>query len=1184
MKLKPLLGYLSSLKSKNRTLKIMKVTLSLAFVCVFQLLAATGKAQNTLIELPSRSVSVETLFSQIEEQTGYLMVYSNSEIDVKAEVTFSSKKGKVGELLDELLRGTDLKYEFTNNYIVFSKSTEKDRIADVRQMRKRVTGKVIDNNGDAVIGASVLEKGTSNGTITDYEGNFVLEVKDNATLVISFVGYKTQTLAVGNRNSVQVLMQEDTEALEEVVVVGYAVQKKANLSGSVATADTKKLVDRPISNVGSALQGAVANLNIDPISGDPNDLPSFNIRGFTSINGGSPMVVIDGVISDMLELNRLNPTDIENISVLKDASSAAIYGSRAAYGVILVTTKTGKTEKVTVNYNGNIDFRGLTVTPEVVSDPEIFFHDKNQAETGSPNQGGYSPAMFDALAAWKADKTKPGYWYNPDWDEYIYFTFWDPVKSYIKNDAFTQNHNISLSGKTDKVNYYLSGNYQNQEGMIKYGRNDYAQYNTRAKLDIQITPSWKIGSNTSLISAEYKTTSRYLDKHDDNRKNKWGYGTIIESLLSLVPFVPSPLEDENGYVYDWVTDAGYLDRGGNAKKHDTTINQQFTTRVDFIKDVLFVNGQYNFSLQKVTTDKTYLPFVGSGGLDSGTWVNQEVSSANSTNARVRHITWDVYGTFHKRFAEKHDLTAIVGFNQESYRYNTQFGGRDHLITNSVPSYNLAYGTSTVDESTITWALRGLYGRVGYIYNDKYIAEFNFRRDMTSRFPHASRTVFNPSGSIAWVLSQEKFFKPLKTVFDHFKIRASYGRLGNQDVSYLNEYGKRVESVYPYIPSMGADIKRNINLGGSYPMYVTTPGLVSGRLTWEKVTTVDIGLDLTMLNNRLTFTGDLYRRDTKDMLTSQGRDLPSVLGTAVPQENAADLKTIGWDITVGWRDQFKLSGKPFNYNVDVTLSDSWAQITKVANSTGSLNSYYKGQELGEIWGLKTLGLFATDEEAKNWADQSELLYQPGKYPQAAGTIKWEDRDGDGKISRGKWTLDDHGDFYKIGNTSIRYRFGITLGASWNNFDLSAFFQGVLKHQYYPQWYDRFFWGLYSINWYNEPMSNYTDRWTEENRDTGKFFPKLCQGNAHSDTKELGSPQTRYLQDASYIRLKNLQIGYTLPQSILGKRSFQRIRIYYSGENLFCLSGLYDGYKADPENLGWQNYPLQRHHSFGVNVTF
>ena len=420
MKLKPLLGYLSSLKSKNRTLKIMKVTLSLAFVCVFQLLAATGKAQNTLIELPSRSVSVETLFSQIEEQTGYLMVYSNSEIDVKAEVTFSSKKGKVGELLDELLRGTDLKYEFTNNYIVFSKSTEKDRIADVRQMRKRVNGKVIDNNGDAVIGASVLEKGTSNGAITDYEGNFVLEVKDNATLVISFVGYKTQTLAVGNRNSVQVLMQEDTEALEEVVVVGYAVQKKANLSGSVATADTKKLVDRPISNVGSALQGAVANLNIDPISGDPNDLPSFNIRGFTSINGGSPMVVIDGVISDMLELNRLNPTDIENISVLKDASSAAIYGSRAAYGVILVTTKTGKTEKVTVNYNGNIDFRGLTVTPEVVSDPEIFFHDKNQAETGSPNQGGYSPAMFDALAAWKADKTKPGYWYNPDWDEYIY--------------------------------------------------------------------------------------------------------------------------------------------------------------------------------------------------------------------------------------------------------------------------------------------------------------------------------------------------------------------------------------------------------------------------------------------------------------------------------------------------------------------------------------------------------------------------------------------------------------------------------------------------------------------------------------------------------------------------------------------------------------------------------------------
>lgn len=1042
-----------------------------------------------------------------------------------------------------------------------------------QQTRKRVTGRVVDNNGEPVIGASILEKGTSNGTITDYDGNFSLEVRSNATLEISFVGYKTQTLAVSGKNVLNVTLSEDAEALDEVVVVGYAVQKKANLSGSVATADTKKLADRPVSNIGTALQGAVANLNIDPTSGDPNDLPSMNIRGYTSINGGSPLVVIDGVISDATELNHLNPADIENISVLKDAASSAIYGSRAAFGVILVTTKTGKSEKVTVNYNENVDFRGLTVTPEYVSDPAIAFHDRNQAETGNPNSGSWPTEMFDAIAAWKADKSKPNYYYMAGWDEYIYFNYYNPAKTYIKNDAFTQNHNINISGKTDKVNYYVSGNYQNQDGMIKYGRNDYAQYNTRAKLDIQITPWWKLGTNTSLISTEYKTTSRYLDKHDDNRRNAWGYGTIIETLLSIIPFEPSPLEDENGYVYDWTTDVGYLDRGGNAKKHDTTINQQFTTRIDFIKDVLFFNGTYNFSLQKVATDKAYLPFYGTGGRDSGGWWNQEVSSANSTNARVRHITWDMYGTFHKKFADLHDVTAIIGFNQESYRYNSQYGARDHLITTSVPSYNLAYGTQTVSESTTTWALRGLYGRLGYIFNDKYIAEFNFRRDMTSRFPHASRTVFNPSGSVAWVISNERFWEPLKDVVSQFKLRGSYGRLGNQDVG-----------AYAYIATMNAATNTGINLNGSYPMYVGAPGLVAGDLTWEKVTTADIGVDLGFFNNRLTFTGDIYRRDTKDMLTTQGRDLPSVLGTSVPQENAADLKTIGWDATLSWRDQFNLAGKPFSYNIDLNMSDSYAEITKVANSTGSLNSYYAGQRIGEIWGLKTLGLFASDEEAANWADQSELLYQPGKFPQAAGTVKWEDRDGDGKISRGAYTLDDHGDLYKIGNSSIRYRFGISLGAQWNNFDLSAFFQGVLKHDYYPGWWDREFWGYYSISWYAEPLSNYTDRWTEENKDINKFFPKLCEGNAHSSTKELGGPQTRYLQNAAYIRLKNLQIGYTIPKSVLGKLPIQRVRVYYSGENLFTLSGLYDGYKADPENLGWQYYPIQKHHSFGVNITF
>lgn len=1154
----------------------MRITLLLLFVLTFQLQAEHIYSQDTKISLNLKNSTIEKVLQTIEEKSDYYFLYNNRLINVDRKVSVRVRNAAISAVLERLFKSENVDYEVKGTQIILSPKEMHNQITAVaeaiQQQKKTITGTIVDAAGVPIIGANIIEAGTTNGTVTDVDGGFSLSVEDNATIHISYIGYLEQDINTSGKSAFNITLLEDTKALEEVVVVGYGVQKKVNLSGSVAAADTKKLEGRPASNIGQALQGAVANLNIDPKSGDPNDLPSFNIRGFTSINGGSPLVVIDGVISDATQLNRLNPADVANISVLKDAASSAIYGSRAAFGVILVTTKKGDNEKVTVNYNGNLNWRGLTVTPEYVSDPEIYFYDRNQADTGNPNSGSWPPEMFDAIKAWKADSdNNPNYFHHLNYDEYFYFDFFNPAKTYIKNDAFSTNHNINVSGKTEKVNYYASGNYTAQDGLLKYGRNDYKQYNARTKLDIQITPWWNFGTNTSLISTVYKTNTYYLNKHDDSRNNRWNYGTVVEQLLTAVPFGPYYL-DENGLTYDWATPIGQMEQGGDARKDDFTVNQLFTTRVDILKDVFFINGQFNYSWQKVATDLQTLPFMGTGGKDTEPWVNNDVSSAEARNGRVQHATWDFYGTFHKKFEEKHDLTAIVGFNQESYRYNQQNVSRDHLISSSVPSFNLAYGTTIATESTTTWSLRGLYGRLGYIFNDKYIAEFNFRRDMTSRFPRDSRAVFSPSGSIAWLVSQENFFEPLKNVIDLFKIRGSYGQLGNQEVD-----------AYAYFPRMGAK-QFSYAIGGSKPMYVAAPGLVSGDLTWEKVTTADIGIDLVILNNRLSFTGDIYQRDTKDMLTTQGRDLPSVLGTSVPKENAADLKTIGWDITIGWRDRFNLVGKPFNYNIDFTLSDSYSEITKVTNSTGSLNSYYVGQEIGEIWGLNTLGIFATDEEAENWADQSQVLYQAGKYPSRAGTIKFEDRNGDEKITRGKWTLDDPGDYYKIGNSSVRYRFGLTLGAQWNGFDLSAFFQGVMKHDYYPGWHDRLFWGMYSVSWYAETLSNYTDRWTEENQDINKYFPRLEQGNAHSTTKELGTPQTRYLQNGAYIRLKNLTFGYTLPSSLLKKLPIQRVRFYYSGENLFFVSGLYDGYKVDPENFGFEYYPIQKHHSIGVNVTF
>lgn len=1137
--------------------RTMKITTLLLFMLIFCLHAENSNSQNVRVTFHKHDSRLETILNEIEKQTEYLFIY-NKHVNVNRKVSVDFKKASLQEALGKLFDGTDVKFEIDGSYVLLSPKNGPSNTSPsvLQQSLKEIKGVVVDPHGEPIGGANIMEKGTTNGIMTDGEGRFVLQVTPGCLLRVSYIGYKPIEIQVKKQSSFTIQLEEDMELLEEVVVVGYAVQKKANLSGSVATVDTKKLDDRPVVSVGHALQGAVASLNIDPSSGDPNDLPSFNIRGFTSINGGSPLVVIDGVISDASQLNRLNPTDIANISVLKDAASSAIYGSRAAYGVILVTTKTGDSEHVSVNYNNNFSFRSMTDKPQYLLDSYVHYNDWNIAN-GSPQ---FPQELLEAAKAYMADPTKPDGMYIPSLGEYFYVRTDDIYDEFYKNNAFSTNHTIDISGKTDKINYYISGGYQYQDGLIRYGVFNFNQYNVRSKLDIQLTPWWKVGSNTSFVSSYNRSSSSYLTSYS-------------EALDQVTGNFVAPVKTSDGHWYDFTWQFGDFEDGGRAKKYDDTFSQLFTTKIDLIKDVLFINGQFNYSIQKTKVDYNRLSwdlYVGPGMFDSAF---NSPNSATNENGTIRHMTYDAYATFNKTFAEKHYLNAILGVNQEEYRYNQQNMSKTQLISQSLPTVQLAYGTSKVGEETETWALRGLYGRLNYIYDQKYIFEFNFRRDGTSRFPKKDRFVLNPSASVGWIVSEEKFFTPLRSVVDMFKIRASYGRLGNQDVS-----------AYAYIPVMNS-YKSAYILGGTQPIVVGTPGLVAGNLTWEKVTTSDVGVDLTFLRNRLIFTGDIYRRDTKDMLTT-GEVLPTVLGTSVPQENAADLKTTGFDLTVSWRDKIQVAGKPLQYGIEFNLSDSQSEITKFSNPTGTLTSYYKGMKIGEIWGLKTLGLYKTDQEAKDGPDQTEILISPAQYPATAGSINFQDRDKDGKISRGKYTLDDHGDYYKIGNSSIRYRFGTTLSASWNGIDCSLFFQGVMKHQYAPGTSDQLFWGKYAAAWYSEMEGHYYDRWREDNKNPNAYWPVLTHSNAStwSPNRELAIPQTRYLQNAAYIRLKNLTLGYTLPAAWLTKYNIQRLRVFYSGDNLFCASGLYKYYNVDPENLGGHKYPFQRYNSFGINVTF
>ena len=1023
----------------------------------------------------------------------------------------------------------------------------------LQQEGRSITGTVTDQYGP-VTGANVVIKGTTTGTITDLDGNFTLEnVPAGTILQISYIGYTTQEVKVGNQTHLDISLQEDSQSLDELVVVGYGVQKKVDLSGAVATVPTEVLADRPVLNVGQALQGSVANMNVTIGSGQATDSPTFNIRGTTSLNGGDPLVVIDGVISTAEELNRMNPTDIGSISVLKDAASSAIYGSRAAFGVILVTTKTAGQEKLTINYNNNFAMRKLSSMADVITDPYLVASTRNTMSY--PWYNLYNADQLAYAQRRSEDPSLSPYYLNPD-GTYSYFGSTDWFKEAYKNLAFSTNHTIDISGKTDRLNYYFSANYNFQDGMVKYGTDKYNRYNLRSKLDFKLADWWHVANNTSYVTSDYDSPN-YLGS---------SYYWEVNRINPLdVIYNPDGTWTESG-----ASVFGRMAEGGRWNQQKTTFTTQFTTKIDILKDVLWVNGSFNYSTQKNAEEGYSLPIEYYDGPERQAFVLDEISQAYFNNTNARTLTFDAYATFHKVFNDKHDFTAMVGYNQENWRENYTSASRKELITSSLPSVDLATGDMSVGQNIYTIALRSGFGRLNYTYDNRYIVAFNGRYDGTSRFPHDSRYVFNPSGSIAWVMSEEHFFEPIREVIDFLKFRFSYGSLGNQDLR---------ENYYAYLATMGSGkISQIIN--GEQPVYVGAPGLVSSDLTWETVTTADWGMDINLFNNRLTATVDGYIRRTQDMLTA-GASLPNVLGTSVPLANAADLKTTGWDLTVTWRDQFKLAGKDLNYGLSFNIGDSRSWITKFANETGTLDDYYVGWEIGDIWGLVTEGFFTSQEDIDNHADQTEVTSYVGTRPIEPGDLKFKDLNGDGKINKGAWTREDHGDYTIIGNNRARYAFGFNLNAEWNGFDFNMFIQGVLKKNYNPSG-DLYFWGIYAQPWTNITEGNYYDRWTEEN--PNGYFPRFKAYVAEQSGYEAGIAQTRYLQNATYARLKNLSVGYTLPKAWTDKMNIDRLRIFFSGDNLCEITGLYKYYKIDPECLGGQMYPLQRSYSFGLNVTF
>lgn len=1033
--------------------------------------------------------------------------------------------------------------------------------AGVKEMQQNgvCNGVVTDTTGETVIGASVVVKGTTNGTITGLDGDFSLSgVTKGSILVVSFVGYQN-TEVKWNGQPLTIVLKEDTKVLDEVVVVGYGTQKKANLSGAVAAVDGKVLQDRPITNIGQGLQGVVPNLNITMNNGGaPGATSSFNIRGNTSLNGGSPLVLVDNV---QMDANLVNPDDIESISVLKDAASASIYGARAAYGVILITTKKGKkSDKPTVSLSATGYWQSPALTFHNVNSMQYLtmMDEAYQNDGGSGHyfksqvyqyaedyfNGKYdSPVFFDTAY----DTYKYGYCGNTDWWDELYKT------------SFSQIYTANISGGNDRTTYYASVSMNDQGGILKAGDDKYNKYNANVNISSNITKWLNVSAKIAhTYTDELHPTGGTTAMNSTAYSGLSSYSGMMKGDLSPL----MPVKHPDGHYAgqgSYTNPVAIMEQGGNAQYKQNDLWMTGAVKITPIKG-LVINADYTWNFYGKSSNQhvqNFYDYTAVPGTENYyPWTNP--SSVTVTNNDDYYNAFNAFAEYTFSLKEKHNFKVMVGYNQENKHKKYHYAGRKNLIDSSNPSLNLAYGDMAMNGSETHWSVNGFFARINYDYKGKYLLELNGRYDGSSKFPHGDRYAFFPSASVAWRVSEEKFWEPIRGWFDNFKLRASYGSLGNQALDE-SRYGN-----FPYLATYGINTKYGALLNGTRPVAVSVPGLVSASFSWETVNQIDFGFDASFFGGRLNTSFDWYRRNTKDMLTA-GQVLPAVLGTSVPQENAADMKTVGWEVSLEWNDRLS---NGFGYHIKGVLSDYQASITKFSNPTKLLGTHYVGEKLNEIWGYVSNGLFQSDEDAKA-ADQSYL--SGGSW--GAGDVKYEDLNNDGKIDIGKNTLDDSGDRKIIGNSTPRYSYGITAGFDYKGFDFEMFWQGIGKRDYWLGGSQ--FWG-FTDEWCT-PLTSSLDYWTEDNRDA--YFPRLHHYGVNGGNHQVS---TRYLQNAAYLRLKNVVLGYTIPRSITEKVKISRLRVFVQGENLLTFTPLIDSY--DPETLNNMTYPINKKISVGLNLTF
>ncbi|MGS2738420.1 TonB-dependent receptor [Sinomicrobium sp. M5D2P17] len=1121
---------------------------------------ASHSSAQTRMDIDVKNVTVKYLFEEIQKKSEYIFFYKDGTLDENKQVSFTAKDITLQDILNRVFGQTDLTYELDGRQVVVRKKPAK--IPETNETGTNVpvvqgieiSGTVKDSEGMPLPGANVVEKGTTHGTQTDFDGNYALTVSgENAVLLVSYMGFISREIPVKGQTEIQVTLEEDVSNLEEVVVVGYGTQKKVNLTGAVSQVTAEAIENRPVANLGQALQGVLPNLNISIPSGNPNATPSFNVRGGTSLQynsddskyefqSGSPFILVDGV---QMDINMLNPEDIESISILKDAASAAIYGARAANGVVLVTTKKGRrSQKPQITYSTSFQFNRPSARPDLLDAYTI-----QDAAIKAVEYENRTPSgdMYDKLNAIKAymdnPEENPPYIMSPG-GSIIWVANTRPYDEAVRNAAPMMKHNLSLRGGSEKNTYMISLGYQDQEGIYKINTDKFKRYNVLVNVGSEITDwlgmDYQISWNNTI----------YEEPISPAGKGSWWYAMAQEPFRNINMPIKTPADSPVGEMY---TDniLSFMSYGSNRKSMDERLLMKIAPTIKLLKGW---NLKADFSyMSRNYRQKEVLPELLRVDTDWNNLINSHTNPSyiDKTSDRTDQYTLNVYTNYDTTLG-KHDISLLAGFNQEWLRYEHLRGRGEGILSPNIPVINQTTGNEYAYDSESHWAVRGAFYRITYNYDNRYLLESNGRYDGTSRFPADRRFKFFPSISGAWRFSEESFSGFLKPVFDELKFRASYGSLGNQNVSN-----------YIYIPSYGTVSQVQHMFNGVRPIGITPPGLVDPDLTWETSTTLDFGVDMTLLGNKLDLSFDWYRRKTTDILIA-GDKFPAVLGASSPTKNSGAMQTEGWELEVRWKDRFE-SG--FRYDVALNLWDYQSEVvTFDGNPNKLLSSLYEGQKMGEIWGYETSGIFQTEEEIE--AAPSQHLLNSQWFP---GDVRYADLDGNGEISPGEQTVENPGDRKIIGNSTPRYQFGLNMNAFWKNFDLNIFFQGVGKRDYWIDGSQSLYWGGLSNG--AGTWEIYNNTWTPEQRDA--HFPVYKNKAANRQV------QSRFIQNAAYIRLKNLALGYTLPQEISEKIKVERLRLSASAYNIWEYTKVPDVF--DPELMS-ADYPMMRSFALGLQVTF